>query len=82
MIKRLFWFAIGAGVALFVIKKVRGYLRKASPQAVGRQVAGSAGGVTAAARDFTGRVRAAMAERETELRETLGLDQEPESDAR
>lgn len=82
MIKRLFWFGIGAGAAVLVIKKVRGYLRKSSPQAVGQRVADSAGTFGSSARDFTERFRAAMAERETELRETLGLTQQPESDER
>jgi hypothetical protein len=42
-------------------------------------VSESASGISDSARDFVGRVRAGMAERETELRETLGLpdDQPP-----
>ena len=36
-------------------------------------MADSAAGVGASARDFTDRVRAAMAEREAELRDELGL---------
>ena len=28
MIKRFFWFALGAGVALFVYVKIRGYLKR------------------------------------------------------
>jgi hypothetical protein len=42
-------------------------------------VSESASGITDSARDFVDRVRAGMAERETELRETLGLpdDQPP-----
>lgn len=82
MIKRLLWFAIGAAVAVFVIKKVRAYVRKSSPQAVGQRVADSAGTLGSTARTFTERVRAAMAEREAELSEALGLPQEPESDER
>jgi uncharacterized protein HemX len=80
MIKRLFWLAIGAGIALFVVNKIRKYLRKSSPQAVGQRVADNAGNLTTAARDFTTRLRAAMAERETELRETLGQSPQSESD--
>ena len=73
MIRRFFWFALGAGVAIFVFVKIRQALRKATPEAIGQRVAGSAAGVGASARDFTERVRAAMAEREAELRDELGL---------
>ena len=73
MIRRLFWFALGAGVAIFVFVKIRDSLRRASPQAVGQRVADQAAGLGASARDFTNRVRAAMAEREAEIRTELGL---------
>ena len=78
MFKRLFWFAIGAGVAVFVIMKIRGYLKQARPEAIGQRVAESAGGISESARGFVDRVRAGMAEREMELRDTLGLpDDQP-----
>jgi hypothetical protein len=73
MIRRLFWFALGAGVAIFVFVKIRDSLRRASPQAVGQRVVDQASGLGASARDFTDRVRAAMAEREAEIRTELGL---------
>jgi hypothetical protein len=78
MFRRLFWFAIGAGIAVFMIMKIRAYLRKARPEAIGHRVAESATGICVSARGFVDRVRAGMAERETELRETLGLpDDQP-----
>ena len=73
MIRRLFWFVLGAGVAVFVYVKIRDSLRRASPQAVGQRVADQAVGLGASARDFTDRVRAAMAEREAEIRTEFGL---------
>ncbi len=73
MIRRLFWFALGAGVAIFVFVKIRNALRSAGPQAVGQRVADRAAGLGASARDFTDRVRAAMAEREAEIRSEFGL---------
>lgn len=73
MIGRVFWFSVGAGVTIYAVVKVRAYLRRASPQAVGQRVADSATNVGASAQDFATRVRAAMAEREAELRDTLGL---------
>jgi hypothetical protein len=73
MMRRLFWFILGAGLAIFVYRKIRESLKKASPEAIGHRVAGSASGDGERAQDFAARVRAGMAERETELRETLGL---------
>jgi NADH:ubiquinone oxidoreductase subunit D len=74
VIRRVFWFSVGAGAAVFVVVKVRGYLQQATPQAIGHRVTESATGIGASVRDFSDRVRAAMAERETELRDTLGLN--------
>ncbi len=71
--RRIFWFAVGAGVTAFVVVKARDYLKQATPQAIGQRVAGQASGVGDRAQDFASRVRAAMAEREAELRDTLGL---------
>ena len=76
MLRRLFWFAIGAGVAVFVSVKIRGYIKKTSPEAIGRRVAESASGVSESAHGFVDRLRAGMAERETELRDSLGLPDE------
>ncbi len=73
MLRRLFWFAIGVGFAVFVITKVRGLLKKATPEALGNRVSGAATGVGDSARDFVNRVRAGMAEREEEIRTELDL---------
>ena len=72
MFKRVFWFAVGAGVAIFVYVKVRNYMRQATPQAIGQRVADSATDMRGRAQDFVGRVRAGMAEREAELNAALG----------
>ncbi len=73
MMRRVFWFMLGAGLAIFVFVKIRDALNKARPEALGQRVVESASGVGERAQDFAARVRAGMAERETELRETLGL---------
>ena len=73
MFGRLFWFVLGAGLAIWVFLKIRQMLRQANPDAVGQRLASSAAGMGASARDFTDRVRAAMAEREAEIRDELGL---------
>jgi len=78
MVRRILWFVIGAGVAIFLSIKIRQYLKKARPEAIGQRVAESASGISDSARGFVDRVRAGMAEREEELRDSLGLpDSEP-----
>jgi len=80
MVRRILWFVLGAGVAIFLSIKIRQYLKKARPEVIGQRVAESASGISDSARGFVDRVRAGMAERETELRETLGLpDSQPPS---
>ena len=73
MIRRIFWFGVGAGVAVFVVVKARNVLKQATPQALTHRVTESATGIGAQVRDFSDRVRAASAEREAELRDALGL---------
>lgn len=73
MIGRIFWMLIGVSLAIFVYTKIRSALRKASPEALSHRVAHTASGVGERAQDFATRVRAGMAERETEIRESLGL---------
>ena len=88
MIGRLFWFAAGAGVAVWAAGKVKASLHRATPEAVSQRVAASLGGLGGSARDFVDRVRAASAEREAELRSALlepgsdrALPRPPRSDA-
>lgn len=71
MIGRLFWFAAGAGVAVWGVAKVKASLQQASPEAASQRVTASLGGLGDSARDFLDRVRAASAEREAELRSVL-----------
>ena len=75
MIKRLLWLVIGAALGIFAIKKIRDYLQKSTPEAIGRRLVDSAGGLGDAAGGFVDRARAAMVEREAELRDSLGLPQ-------
>lgn len=73
MIGRIFWFLLGIGVAVFVYTRVRALLRQARPEALGHRVADSASSVGERAQDFAARVRAGMAERETEIRAAYNL---------
>lgn len=71
--RRVFWFTVGAGVGVFVLIKAREYARKATPAAVQQRVVDSGQGLAARISEFTSTVSQAMAERESELRNTLGL---------
>ena len=66
MMRRLFWFALGAGLAIFVFVKVREMSDEGhSRRRIGHRVADVGHAASASrAQDFTARVRAAMAERE------------------
>ena len=75
MSKRVFWFAVGAGVTIYVIAKARKYAAEHSPEALVDKVQQTVLDAGGNARAFVARVRAASAEREAELRETLGLTQ-------
>ena len=72
--KRLLWFAIGVGVAAFVVVRGKELYHRYTPEGVvgqldrARQNAGSWIG------DFLSTMGEAMDEREDELREALGLD--------
>lgn len=75
MSKRVFWFAVGAGVTIYVVAKARKYAQEHSPEALVDKVQQSVVDLGESAKTFVSRVRAASAEREAELRETLGLTQ-------
>ncbi|MBA8795108.1 hypothetical protein FHX74_002736 [Friedmanniella endophytica] len=75
MIRRVVWFAVGAGVGVYALVRVRRYLAQATPEAIGQRVADRANGITGSVQEFGSRVRAAMAEREAELRTELGLSE-------
>lgn len=72
--RRLFWLAMGVTIGALVVRK----LTKAAERLTAR---GLAGGITnsladlaESLRDFGADVRAAMSERENQLRESTGLD--------
>jgi hypothetical protein len=75
MFGRVFWFAVGAGVTFYVVVKARDYIDKHSPEALVERVQTSVVGAGDATKAFVARVRAAQAEREAELRSTIGLPQ-------
>jgi len=79
VIGRLLVFAIGVGVGVVVVIKAKDYLQHKVPAAVTNKINSSATGLVQRVADFTSDARAAMAERETELRDALGLVEDRET---
>lgn len=71
MIRRLFYMALGAFGAVWVMRK----LHALRPDHVARRTADSAMGMLTQVRDFTSDALGEAAGRETELRAQFGLDQ-------
>jgi hypothetical protein len=74
MTRRLVYIAFGATVGILVVHRARQAAKRFTPAGVQTSVAGGLAGLTDAVREFTAEMRVAMAEREEELRVTLGLD--------
>ncbi|GGK87071.1 hypothetical protein Sme01_48290 [Sphaerisporangium melleum] len=70
MIRRLFYMALGAYIAVWTMRK----LQALKPDHVARRTADRALDLAAEARSFAGEVRRLSAGRETELRARFGLD--------
>ncbi len=74
MTRRLVYIAFGAAVGIMVVHRVTQAARRFTPAGVQSSVASSLSGLTDAIRDFAAELKVAMAEREEELRSSLGLD--------
>ena len=74
MTRRLVYIAFGAAVGVLVVHRATQAAKRFTPAGVQSSIAGSLSGLTDAVRDFTAELKVAMAEREDELRSTLGLD--------
>ena len=74
MTRRLVYIAFGAAVGVLVVQRTTRAAKRFTPAGVQSSIAGSLAGLTEALREFSAEVRIAMAEREEELRVTLGLD--------
>ena len=70
MVSRVFWMAVGATVAVVVVRRVNRALEAASPEGISRSLTAAVDAV----RDLADDVRAAMSEREQELRVALGVE--------
>lgn len=78
--KRLFWLAMGATIGALVVRKLSRAAEKLTPSGVAGSLGAALRDVADAITVFASEVRAAMSEREAELRRATGLDSPP-SDA-
>ena len=72
--RRALWFALGVGVAVVVVWKGREWYQKLTPRGVAAQLEQAGSGLAARAGDFVRTVAEAMAEREAELRDAIGVE--------
>ena len=72
--RRLFWLAMGVTIGVLVVRKVSAAAEKMTPAGIGGSIAEGLRDLADAIGDFGADVRAAMAEREQELRSGTGLD--------
>jgi len=77
--RRLFWVTLGATAGVLVVRRITRTAESYTPQGLAGAVASVGDGI----RVFADEVRAGMAERESELRGALGLDDGagPDADA-
>ena len=68
--KRIFWLVIGIAVGVYAVTRLKKRAQVLAPESLQQ----SAEKVASAIRHFGDEVRAGMAERETELRDALGID--------
>jgi hypothetical protein len=69
-VKRIFWLVIGIAVGVYAVTRLKKRAQVLAPESLQE----SAAKVAAAIRHFGDEVREGMAERETELRDALGID--------
>jgi F0F1-type ATP synthase membrane subunit a len=69
-VKRLIWFVIGTAVGIYAVTRLKKKVQVLAPESLQASVEKMASAI----RDFGDEVRAGMAERETELRDALGID--------
>jgi hypothetical protein len=72
-VKRILWFIIGTAVGVYAVTRLKKRAQVLAPESLQQ----SAEKMASAIRHFGDEVRAGMAERETELRDALGLDTAP-----
>jgi len=69
-VKRIFWLIIGIAVGVYAVTRLKKRAQILAPEGMQE----SAAKLAAAVRHFGDQVREGMAERETELRDALGIE--------
>jgi hypothetical protein len=72
--RRSFYIALGAVAGVLVVRKLTSVATRFTPAGVQQSMGGAIGNLADAIREFGVQVREGMAEREDELRTSLGLD--------
>ncbi|WP_410791600.1 DUF6167 family protein [Kribbella sp. C-35] len=75
--KRIFWLIIGIAVGVYAVTRLKKRAQILAPESVQE----SAAKLAAAVRHFGDQVREGMAERETELRDALGIENASQTDS-
>lgn len=72
--RRVFWVAVGAAAGVYAVRKVQKTMHSYSPSGVAERASGLGERLQALADD----IKTAMSQRESELRDALGLSKAPE----
>lgn len=80
--KRLFWMSVGAGLAVYGMKRAERMARRWTPEGVAARVGHSATGMGDTLRGVAADVRTGMAEHEAELRPRVIPGEDAETDER
>jgi hypothetical protein len=75
--RRLFWLAMGVTIGALLVRKLSRAAEKLTPGGMANSVSAALAELADSIRDFAADVRAAMSEREAELREATGLASGP-----
>ena len=74
--KRLFWLAMGVTIGALVVRKLSRAAERLTPKGMATSLGGGLAELSESVRDFATEVRAAMQEREVQLRAGSGFDGE------
>jgi hypothetical protein len=72
--RRLFWLALGVTLGVLIVRKLTAAAERLTPTGVSRSFGDGLSSLAESIGDFSAEVRAAMRDRESELREATGLD--------
>jgi hypothetical protein len=82
----VFYLAVGVGIGIAAVRQLTKAANSAAgrltPSGIATRTADSASGLMSSVRDFVDDVRAAMMQRETELRDALSGDDRPRAGGR